>query len=203
MKRLLVTTLLGLFMLLGISGQAQAVSLPIGGMFVAPVGAPSPGVANIVAPLVIPFTGTDAGGKVWFTGTLTQWVKTSPMGLVFEYQVANNAGSLAAITLTDTTDYDAYQTNVDATGAGVAPFFFSRAIPGNAVSILGIFNPNVTSQLMWIQTNSQTTGWGTTQIQGTGNTKLTTYCPMIPEPTSMVLLGLGALGLFGLRKRKS
>jgi len=60
-----------------------------------------------------------------------------------------------------------------------------------------------TSPLFWIQTDAQYYTNGTTQLQGTGNCRIVTYAPTVPEPGSMLLLGMGILGLFGLGRKKT
>lgn len=193
----------------GAVGQADAVSLPIGGI-VTPTGiTASPGVGTALASLSVSFIGKDSLGNVWFTGTLNQWVRTNSLGyMVFEYEVINDLTSIASVKLTDITDFDSFKTNVDVFSSGVLPKEISRDYPGNSIgfaynSLTGLITPGSSSGMLWVETNATSYMLnGTTQLQGTGNTRITTYSPAVPEPTTVALLGLGLVGFVGKMRRK-
>lgn len=199
-----------LVMLIGVAGNAHAIPLAIGGSTFGPFGAQSPAFGMpAVATISESIIGMDNNGKIWFQGTLNQWVRYSATGsLVFEYQLINNLGSLAGITIADTTDYDSFTTNVDSDLTGLLPTFIARPAPGNGISF-NFWTPPIggglagNSGILWVETNAPTYQLiGTTQVQGTGNTRVSTYAPTVPEPTSVALLGLGLLGFAGKLRKK-
>jgi len=199
MKKLLITTLTCL-MVLGISTTARAVLLPLGGSFL-PTGVASPGAAGV--PL---YTTTvnylTSSGKA--LGIFTQNVRNSTGNagwIVYEYLFSSSNASTTDIIRLSSIDFGNFAINADAIGVSVAPLAITRDSFGSTVGANYLLHPNNTTNLLWFEVNSPYIGLGHSYIQNGGQADIVTWCPVIPEPTSMALLGLGVLGLFGLRKK--
>jgi hypothetical protein len=201
MKKLILIALFSLMMV------STAFAIPLApGASVVPTGVASPGT-TLLATITSSFSGTDINNVVWFTGTLTQWVRSSATGLVFEYQFTNDSTSRNTIKSLATTDFTNWTTNVNSTGlvanSGAVPSTISRDSSGSTVSA-GIYNliQGGTSQLLWIQTNAWYYTLGSTSLLDGGTASVRTYAPTIPEPGSFALLGMGLLGMIGYGKAR-
>jgi hypothetical protein len=197
MKKILLTVLVGLFVL-GMSASAMAVTI-----LPAPsTGALAPITTIAILTKTISFTGADG----FFSGTLTQKVYKESAGMLFTYQFTNDAGSTDPIDELTTTDFTGFTVDIDVEEALV--WNMRRNTPSTVgfqrtPGIGGYDGPAVTSALMWIQTNAKSYKVGHTTLQNGDVVRMETYAPATPEPSSMLLLGMGILGLFGLGKKKS
>ena len=208
MKKLLIVAIAILFVG-GISSTAKAVSLVPGGD-VTPAGTFTlPSDAGVLASITaVPVSGEDINNKVKFTGTLSETVYSDSTGTLFEYTFSNT-GKTGDIREMSITGFAGFTTDVDATLAGVSPSSIERSSIGDdGGDVMDFyFKPisvtaGLSSDTLWIQTNAQSYTLNSTQLQDGGNSRTSTYGPATPEPATMLMFGMGALGLVGLRKRK-
>lgn len=136
----------------------------------------------------LPLDGSWAGGSVWTSGEVQTWTYTSAKPVVFKVTDAFNAGDYFDVSLDggwifstpNTADYTAWVGDYDAAYAD------SRFSSGSAVLPAGSHSVDVA---MWVDAGLPA-GYA---VQGT----------LVPEPSSLVLLGVGALGtLLPLRVRR-
>jgi len=201
MKRILITVL-ACFCVLGLTSTAKAITLVPGEIINAPGNNAPPAASTVASIIAAPWVTLHA------TGTFSEWVYRNPTGLLFEYQITNNASSQVDDGVYEFTanDFSNFTTNVDAHpllpnptqlyrtgGLGSTVEFDNRASP-----IL----PGTTGELFWIQTNAQYYNTTLDGITADTTANVAALGPTIPEPSTMMLLGMGILGLFGLRKRK-
>lgn len=208
MKKLLMLAVAVLFVF-GLSINANAVVLNPGDTDF-PEGLDLPDGELLASLIDVPFTGTDAFGGVYFTGTLSQWVYENEAGILFAYQFYNDSDSLDPISRLSTTAFTDYLTDVDAQDESVFPLYISRSGSGSTISFdwaniegLTTVGPDETSALLWIQTDARYYGRGSTVLIDGGRAAVATYAPAVPEPATMSLLGMGILGLFGLRRKRA
>lgn len=202
MKKLLVVAIACLFVA-GFSVTAKAVSLVPGqtifsvpGTFSLPGGSVLDATVN---------TGFTAPGS--FSGTLIENVYSDPTGTLFEYTFSNTGSSADdAIEHLSANGYTGFTTDVDATAPGVVPTSIFRSSSGNVLNFyfqpLGVPGGGSSSDTLWIQTNAKGYTLNNTGLLDGVSTNVTTYGPATPEPATMLMFGIGALGLVGLRKRK-
>jgi len=210
MKKILITSLAAI-MLLGFSGFAFAMvgtALPVGG-YVFPASANNLSSVTLVNSLLSNYS----HGTVF--GTLQAWVyRDTDLNLIFAYQVYNNAASGDGISRVTSTSFAGYTTEVgyDNSSGTVVPAYFDR---GSQFTVGAQFDtplagssriaPGQTSDIWWIKTDSRVYVLGEASILNGGAANVPTFAPSTtttPEPSSLMLLGMGILGLFGLGKKK-
>jgi hypothetical protein len=199
---------------------SSAALLPIGGvLFPAPVG-PAPTGTIAAGPLVSNFSAPT------FTGVLTSEVftndPTNPFGLndmTFVYQIlntsANPAADIARMTVGDFTGFQTDAYFVPRSG-NLDPAYFDRP-SASTVGISfapiplgsGVIFSGQTSDLLVVHTDSKVFDVthpslidSTTTNNGPLSYAPTTNIPS-PEPSTLVLAGLAALGLFVAARRKA
>lgn len=207
MKKLLLTLLIGLCVL-GMSSPAMAVIIPPSTTSTGAAVPISVGQTPILPVLNISFTGINAANQTKFSGLLTQEVYSNATGLLFVYKFSNDPSPAGTIrdniySLT-TTDFSGFITDVDAEGQ--AGDWTLRRTSSSTVgfdNLQGGVTPGSTTQWLWIQTNAKSYTMGTTNLIDGATATVNTYAPATPEPSSLMLLGMGILGLFGLGRRKA
>lgn len=209
MKKLLIVAIACLFVA-GFSATAKAFSLVPGGL-ISPFSSGSftlPSGATLLASInAVPVTGADVNNTVVFVGTLSEEVYSVPnVGMLFEYTFSNTGAGLIGDTIShlSVAGYGGFTTDVDANGSGVTPSSIDRSAGSGSVldfNFLTGVPVGSSSDTIWIQTNANYYIPNSTQLQDGGNSRTSTYGPA-PEPATMLMFGMGALGLVGLRKRK-
>jgi len=197
MKKLLVVAIACLFVA-GFSATAKAAVL-------APVVAGSTLEAYLNP--TVAFTAPNyANTATAFTGTLDESVYLDATGMIFEYQFTNTSGSTTLkdpiITMANS-DFSGFTTTQGyVTGGGQDPILESNVGDTISFSFSGV-TPGTSSDVLWIQTNAPAYNYlGSAYFQDGGNVSVGDYGPATPEPATMLMFGMGALGLVGLRKRK-
>jgi len=204
MKKLLIATLACL-MVLGISTTAKAtLLLPDTATDITDT-APSDFGTQLVTDY------TQVVGYDSISGMLHQDVWLNGTGMLFRYQFVRDdttGNRLRTMTMTNftgfTTDVDAY--NV---GSEELPHRATRQVMGDTItytfengSDLGM-GAGITSAYMWIQTDAKYLTMGNTNFINGGVWAVPTWSPaVVPEPATMMLFGMGVLGLFGFRKKR-
>lgn len=210
MKKLLIVAIACLFVA-GFSATAKAVSLAPGTVVSAAGDAPSTqiGVGSIT-PLSLPALPTyNFSYSGAFVGTFNESVYTDSIGLLFEYTFTNvgASGQQDALEVMAPTNFSGFITNVDAiTGAGVFPTSIGRSADGKTINFhffgTDAVSVGSTSDVLWVQTNAQNYTLSNLSFIDGGTDTVSAYGPATPEPATMLMFGMGALGLVGLRKRK-
>ena len=199
MKKFLIAAL-ACMMVLGISSTAKAVTLAPGA-FGVPVtgGVPGPYGASVISG----FSQLVSYDSIILT--LTQDVYLNTTGYLFLYKITRSDVSGNALGRFTTTDFSGFTTDVDAFTPCQLPNTMDRSNLGDSIGFdyqsSGGLNPGFNSATMWIQTNAQYLGWGTGNFINGGTTSIGLYAPTVPEPATLSLLGLGVLGLLGLRRK--
>lgn len=210
MKKVLLATLIAVTYVVGSSCLAMATHVDLlPGSTVSAAAEAIPG-SSLVTSLVCNFVGKNAQNITKYTGTLYQEVRRdgSDGDLIFVYWVKNNSGSTDALSRITTTDYSNFFTEVAyVSGTGTPLSDFTRSIISGSVvgfnfsSATGLPH-GATSAKMWIKVNSPYYTIGSTQMLNGAISDCQTYAPSaIPEPTSMVMLGMGLFGA-GVKLRR-
>ena len=217
MKELLIMAI-GCLLIAGFSTTAKAISLSVGGSTTGPFGT-NLSIANRATPvkgasLSVPLTVIGPG----LSGTLTETVYSDSIGMLFEYQFTNNPGSTKSITEMSASNYSGFTIDVNASeNAGstlIVPSGISDLGIDMAFSFSSAVSPGKSSDYLWIQTNAPGfTAFDDTYFYGNGSTPeaevLDTLGPstkpirVTPEPSTMLMFAISALGLAGLRKIKA
>lgn len=184
------------------------------------VGEPDPvGGVVLAGPLVSGFVAGSFSGSV--TSSVIAGDVSNPYGgMTFIYQVSNAAASIDAIHRLTVNGYAGFLTDVSyqipaagiphtlndrSAGAGdVIGFTWQDPIPF-VLPGFGVLTPGTTSAIVVIQTNAPTFKLTTAAaIDGTSADGIPVYAPdvVVPEPASLVLAGMGVIGLSILAARK-
>ena len=206
MKKVLIALLM-FICVFGTLGSAQAIVLSPG----TSIGSASQTIASYATSTTLI---DSIIGQSWshnlITGTINAWVyrDNSDGNLIFAYQVMNGATSgngLSALTTTSFANYTTYAAYESVTG-GISPLTFDRSSgAGSTVGFRFGFEAipaGNTSDILWVKTNTPYYGIGETSIINGGAVNVNTFAPTVPEPGSLMLLGMGILGLFGLGKKR-
>jgi len=194
------------------SSAAPLQVFPGSSVFAVPNTYPTGGVA--IASLTQPFVAATFSGKL--TSEVISGDPDNPGGLTFTYLIENDASSPHAIgrlTVDDFSGFDTYINFQTPVGAGVAPAFFDRSSGAGDVVGFTFFGAPVgvgqiaagsSSAKLVIQTNSTVWRPTTASIIDGSVATAASFAP-IPEPSTLVLGGLGLVGLaaFALRRRTS
>lgn len=215
-----IKIVIGLVVALLVTGAVETWAVPIAPGALTPIGgttwADRPELAGtVIVDDLISFTGKDALGNIYYTGILqTRIVRETVAGtLDFYYRIRDllpGPSYTDGITRLSTTDFAGFATDVDwrIDGLGsVSPVIADRSSSGSKVSFTfypGTLMPGTESMFMFIKTNATHYGIGSTVLIDGGIASIKTYAPIVapvPEPSTLLLLGSGLLGL-GLFGRK-
>lgn len=177
---------------------------------------PSFNNGTVIASNATPFIGIDSFSNVKFTGVLYANVVRESSGLLsFYYQIHNDITSLDALERFTNQDFTGFTTDVDyrtdaqtgiTGGSALVGTVGSRFATRNSTAAVVGFTFNSTgvpqgADTYWhvIRTNATLFTSGSTALLNGGIATVQTFAPLVPEPGSLALLGLGALML---RRRK-
>jgi len=164
------------------------------------------GPAGLVGTLTSTATDDDASNP-WVNGTYG----SNPAALTFVFQIANSGSSASEIQTLSLNGFTGYGISASfITSAGLtAPVLISRPNGGGVDVVKFSFSPSnfgagVTSTELVLQTNATEFAAASAAINGTGPLQgnAPTFMPA-PEPSSLVLLSLGAMGLASVARRRA
>ncbi len=201
MKKLFLTVLIGLFVM-GITGTASAVILAPGAGDT-PISGGALLSSTFVTSVVAPFS--FGLGTTPMTGTVTEKVYTNRTGMLFTYELARDPdASVEVITRLTASDFTGFWVNANFNPLGTGNI--ATEVDRHSAGVVGFeFDPISSgefSKKLWIQTNAKSYQTGYVSLIDGRTADLTMLGPATPEPSSLMLLGMGILGLFGLGKKK-
>lgn len=156
-----------------------------------------------------------------FSGTLTSTVLSGDTsnpygGLTFTYRLSSDASSIHNIARISLQGFAGLLTDASyqSTSPGVAPGLVDRSTSSDVVgyyflpyvgdSRADFMEPGDTSVLMVVQTNSTTYAPSTASLINGGQLTIDALAPQapppVPEPASLCVLALGAMGFLGRRR---
>jgi hypothetical protein len=188
---------------------------------------PSPGATLVAGGVPIPFSAfglTYSGtltSSVWANDTTNPYIGSNPNAKTFTYMLTNDASSInvlhrltvgsyggTPIILADVT-YNASSPGVaptvaDRSTADVIGFTFADA-HAQVPQLLGNIGPGMQSKILVVQTNATEFLPSFASVIDGSTTNVPSWAPIaqIPEPSTLVLAGLGVVGLaFGWARRR-
>ena len=206
-KVLFVTMVVGLF-LIGSTGLALATHVDLmPGDDVASASEAIPG-SSLITSLTLPFD--NINGEIRLKGTLYQEVRRAGLdgNLIYVYWINLDSETNDVIERMSTDNFRNVFTEVAyvADGGLTVPTDFTRS-SGSGTTLGFEFSDfgdgAESSTKMWIKTNWPYYKNGQTHLEDGGTIDFDTHAPSrIPEPTSVMLLGMGLIGFAGSIRRK-
>jgi len=209
MPRVRITKTLFIVVIVGFLSVRSYAAPILPGQTISPVpGEPDPtgGVVQAGTGVAVPFASPSGPGA--FSGTLTTTViagdpSNALGGLTFTYRLTNSAGSLAALERMTNLDFTGVLTDVSfqTPASGVVPTSVDRDASASSVGWsfnplgAGAINPGTASALLVIQTNAPAFAPRNANILDGSIAVAASFGPVIPEPTTLALAGLGCLVL--------